>query len=62
MTEIRAVCSYSKWIPEDQNSWTGRVSEVELHSTARVKNAVEDMGFNLIAWRIVRDAFAERTR
>ena len=59
--EIRAICSYSKWIPEDQNSWIGRVSDVELYSTPRVKKAVEDMGFKLITWRVVRDAIRRRT-
>ncbi len=58
--EIRAICSYSKWIPEDQNSWIGRASDVELYSTARVKKTVEGMGFKLITWRVVRDAIRRR--
>ena len=30
--EIRAICGYSRFIPQDPNSWVGRVSDTELYT------------------------------
>jgi hypothetical protein len=56
MPEIHAICSYSKFIPEDQKSQRGRISDTVLYTTPRVKRFIEENGFRLITWRQVRDA------
>ena len=55
MPEIHAICSCSRFVPEDRDSQRGRISDTELYTMPRVKRFIEENGFTLVTWRSIRD-------
>lgn len=53
--EIRHISARSRWIPDDPDSWKGRISDTTLYTSETVLESIRQMGFTLISWRQIRD-------
>jgi len=53
--EIRVITSDSRFIPQDPDSWRGRISDTELYTSSRVRDFFEKEGIKRTTWRHIRD-------
>jgi predicted glycoside hydrolase/deacetylase ChbG (UPF0249 family) len=53
--EIRAITHESCFVPNDKDSWRGRVSDTEIYTDLKLKQAIADMGIELVSWRQMKD-------
>jgi predicted glycoside hydrolase/deacetylase ChbG (UPF0249 family) len=53
--EARAIMSYSKFVPEDVNSWRGRDNDIEIYTGARVQEVLKELNIKRISWKQIRD-------
>jgi chitin disaccharide deacetylase len=56
--EIRTITHSSKFVPDDKDSWIGRVSDTEIYTDLELKGELLQTGTRLVTWREIKDRLA----